>query len=99
MKTIEFRKIKSPTALAVFWAFFVPEPFGTCLMLIAAIWWSCLRLLRRQTFGTEKTDNSSADELGKVAVLHQLETTAIRLGQLRSRSLVVLTGIKLALRD
>lgn len=39
MKTKELRKFKSPTALAAFGAFFVPEPFGVCFVLIAAIWW------------------------------------------------------------
>lgn len=34
-----FRQIKSPVALATFGAFFVPEPLGTCLVLLAAIWW------------------------------------------------------------
>jgi hypothetical protein len=53
VKTIELRKIKSPTALAAFGAFFVPEPFGVCFVLIAAIWWSCRTLnigvIRRTT--------------------------------------------------
>jgi hypothetical protein len=34
-----FRQIKSPVALAAFGAFFVPEPVGTCPVLLAAIWW------------------------------------------------------------
>jgi hypothetical protein len=34
-----FYQIKSPGALAAFGAFFVPEPFGTCLVLASAIWW------------------------------------------------------------
>jgi hypothetical protein len=34
-----FRQIKSPVALATFGAFLVPEPLGTCLVLLAAIWW------------------------------------------------------------
>lgn len=32
-------QIKSPVALATFGAFFVPEPLGTCLVLLAALWW------------------------------------------------------------
>jgi len=44
VKTIELRKIKSPTALAAFGAFFAPEPFGVCFVLIAAIWWWCRKL-------------------------------------------------------
>lgn len=39
-----FRQIKSPVALATFGAFFVPEPLGTCLVLLAAIWWLCRKL-------------------------------------------------------
>jgi len=34
------RKIKSPAALATLGAFCVPEPFGACLVLAAAVWWS-----------------------------------------------------------
>ena len=39
MRMAGFRQIKSPVALATFGAFFVPEPLGTCLVLLAAIWW------------------------------------------------------------
>ena len=35
----KFRQIKSPGALAAFGAFFVPEPFGICVVLASAIWW------------------------------------------------------------
>ena len=34
-----FRKINSPVALATCGMFLVPEPFGACLLLAAAIWW------------------------------------------------------------
>jgi hypothetical protein len=34
-----FRRIKSPVALATCGMFLVPEPFGACLLLAAAIWW------------------------------------------------------------
>jgi hypothetical protein len=34
-----FRGIKSPVALATCGMFLVPEPFGACLLLAAAIWW------------------------------------------------------------
>jgi hypothetical protein len=45
------RQIKSPAALATFGAFFVPEPLGACLVLVAAIWWSCRKLGRRRSQG------------------------------------------------
>jgi hypothetical protein len=32
-------QIKTPQALAVFGAFFVPEPLGLCVVLASAIWW------------------------------------------------------------
>jgi hypothetical protein len=38
------RKIKSPVALATLGAFCVPEPFGACLVLAAAVWWSYRKL-------------------------------------------------------
>jgi hypothetical protein len=38
------RKIKSPAALATLGAFCVPEPFGACLVLAAAVWWSYRKL-------------------------------------------------------
>ncbi len=41
---IQFRAIKSPVALAACGAFLVPEPFGTCIVLAAAIWWLCRRI-------------------------------------------------------
>jgi hypothetical protein len=44
MHITKLREIKSPAALATFGAFFVPEPFGTCFLLAAAIWWSCRKL-------------------------------------------------------
>ena len=34
-----FRRINSPVALATCGLFLVPEPFGGCLLLAAAIWW------------------------------------------------------------
>jgi hypothetical protein len=34
-----FRRINSPVALATCGMFLVPEPFGACLLLAAAIWW------------------------------------------------------------
>jgi len=34
-----FRKINSPMALATCGMFLVPEPFGACLLLAAAVWW------------------------------------------------------------
>jgi hypothetical protein len=34
-------QIKTPAALAVFGAFFVPEPLGLCVVLASVIWWSC----------------------------------------------------------
>jgi hypothetical protein len=34
-----FRGIKSPAALATCGMFLVPEPFGACLLLAAAVWW------------------------------------------------------------
>jgi hypothetical protein len=34
-----FRGINSPVALATCGMFLVPEPFGACLLLAAAIWW------------------------------------------------------------
>jgi predicted transporter len=40
----KFREIKSPVALATLGAFFLPEPFGTCFVIAAAIWWSCRKL-------------------------------------------------------
>ncbi len=46
-----FRQIKSPVALATFGAFFVPEPVGTCLVLVAAIWW-----LWRKLYYSEDAD-------------------------------------------
>jgi len=46
-----FREIKSPVALATFGAFFVPEPFGVCLVLFAAIWW-----LRRKVYHSDDVD-------------------------------------------
>jgi len=42
------RKIKSPAALATFGAFFVPEPLGACVVLAAAVWWSCRKLSRNR---------------------------------------------------
>jgi hypothetical protein len=38
------RKIKSPAALATLGALCVPEPFGACLVLAAAVWWSYRKL-------------------------------------------------------
>jgi hypothetical protein len=46
VKTKELRKIKSPTALAAFGAFFVPEPLGVCFVLIAGLWWWYRKLNR-----------------------------------------------------
>jgi hypothetical protein len=40
------RKIKSPAALATLGAFFVPEPLGACVVLVAAIWWLYRKLIR-----------------------------------------------------
>lgn len=40
------QRIKSPAALATFGAFFVPEPLGTFLVLMAATWWVCRKLYR-----------------------------------------------------
>jgi hypothetical protein len=34
-----FHQLGSPVALATLGAFFVPEPFGICLVIAAAIWW------------------------------------------------------------
>ena len=34
-----FRRINSPIALATCGMFLVPEPFGACLLLAAAVWW------------------------------------------------------------
>jgi hypothetical protein len=34
-----FRRINSPVALATCGMFLVPEPFGACLLLAAAVWW------------------------------------------------------------
>jgi len=34
-----FRAINSPAALATCGMFLVPEPFGACLLLAAAVWW------------------------------------------------------------
>ena len=34
-----FRGINSPVALATCGMFLVPEPFGACLLLAAAVWW------------------------------------------------------------
>ena len=43
-----FHQMGSPVALATLGAFFVPEPFGICLVIAAAIWWFC-RKLRRES--------------------------------------------------
>ena len=53
------RKIKSPAALATLGAFCVPEPFGACLVLAAAVWWSY-----RKWYGLRSvpTENSSPDD-------------------------------------
>jgi hypothetical protein len=39
-----FHQMGSPVALATLGAFFVPEPFGICLVIAAAIWWLCRKL-------------------------------------------------------
>ena len=39
-----FHQMGSPIALATLGAFFVPEPFGICLVIAAAIWWFCRKL-------------------------------------------------------
>jgi hypothetical protein len=39
-----FHQIRSPVALATLGAFFVPEPFGICFVIAAAIWWFCRKL-------------------------------------------------------
>jgi hypothetical protein len=39
-----FHRIRSPVALATLGAFFVPEPFGICCVIAAAIWWFCRKL-------------------------------------------------------
>jgi hypothetical protein len=41
------RNIKTPRALAALGAFFVPEPFGACLVLAAAAWWLCRKPFHR----------------------------------------------------
>jgi hypothetical protein len=41
---VKFRRIKSPLALAACGAFLVPEPFGACFVLAAAIWWLCRKM-------------------------------------------------------
>jgi hypothetical protein len=40
------REIGSPAALAACGAFLVPEPFGVCVVLAAAIWWLWRRVGR-----------------------------------------------------
>jgi hypothetical protein len=37
--------------LATLGAFFVPEPLGACVVLAAAIWWSCRKLARTRVPG------------------------------------------------
>jgi hypothetical protein len=54
------RKIKSPAALATFGAFFVPEPFGACVVLAAAIWWCYRRLVRYRSGGELMSSLASA---------------------------------------
>jgi hypothetical protein len=39
VQRIKVREIKSPAALAACGLFLVPEPFGICFVLAAAIWW------------------------------------------------------------
>jgi hypothetical protein len=41
---VKFSRINSPLALAACGAFLVPEPFGTCFVLAAAIWWLCRKM-------------------------------------------------------
>ncbi len=36
--------MKSPIALAACGAFLVPEPLGTCFVVVAAIWWLCRKI-------------------------------------------------------
>ncbi len=40
----KFREMKSPIALAACGAFLVPEPLGTCFVLVAVIWWLCRKI-------------------------------------------------------
>jgi hypothetical protein len=47
MDTGKLYRFKSPKALAALGAFCVPEPFGACLVVAAAIWWSCRKLFSR----------------------------------------------------
>ena len=39
-----FRRVNSPAGLATLGAFFVPEPAGACIVLLAAIWWLCRKV-------------------------------------------------------
>src|ERR1700733_4381422 len=43
---LRIREIGSPAALAACGAFLVPEPFGVCFVLAAAIWWLWRRVGR-----------------------------------------------------
>jgi hypothetical protein len=43
------RHTKSPAALATMGAFFIPEPLGACLVLVAALWWLCRRFSGART--------------------------------------------------
>ena len=61
MKKLEIGQIKTPTALAALGAFFTPEPLGTCIVLIAAVWWSCRRLIGRTSQLTASTLTSTAE--------------------------------------
>jgi hypothetical protein len=56
------RHIKSPAALATFGAFFVPEPLGACVVLAAAIWWSCRKLSRSRPGGLNLSFPSQSKE-------------------------------------
>jgi hypothetical protein len=61
------RKIKSPAALATLGAFFVPEPLGACVVLVAAIWWLYRKLIRYRARGELAPSRQPAERTSVLA--------------------------------
>jgi len=70
-----FRAINSPAALATCGMFLVPEPFGACLLLAAAMWW-----LWRKTGCPGRTILSSFHERVRRGLHYWLVTIRIKRG-------------------
>jgi hypothetical protein len=73
VKITNLREIKSPLALATLGAFFVPEPFGGCLVVAAAVWWSSRKLKGVDLKSVVKAGRSSGESTTHFAFkkLHQ----------------------------